>query len=71
MATALDQSSTFSNTSEWFAIITLALPPAVAVLAAVLGAIFVLSNIWLTLALLQKKWKETCERRGGQAQSKV
>jgi hypothetical protein len=71
MATALGQNSAFSKASEWFAVVSLALPPAIAILAAILGAFFVLNNLWFTVAFLLKKRKEHSSRGEGQSQSQV
>jgi hypothetical protein len=71
MATALGQNSAFSKASEWFAVVSLALPPAVAILAAILGAFFVLNNLWFTVVFLLKKRKGRSARGGGQPQSQV
>jgi hypothetical protein len=71
MATTLGQNSAFSKSSEWFAVVSLALPPAVAILATILGAFFVLNNLWFTLAFLLKKRKERASHRVGQPQSQV
>jgi hypothetical protein len=71
MSTALGQNYAFSKASEWFAVVSLLLPAAVVALAAILGAFFVLNNLWFTVAFILKKRRARSRTGGGQRQSAV
>lgn len=70
LSTALAENYVFSKASEWFAVVSLLLPPAVIVLALLSGAFFVLNNLCFTVVVLRKK-RERGTRTAGKRDDEV